>query len=210
VSRRYGETLAGGALESPAAERNKQPILEVLESRLPRSGTVLEIASGTGQHVVHFARGLPRLVWQPTDPDPDLRAAIAARVHAAALDNLRPPLRLDVLDPVWPVSTADAVLCINMIHISPWAATPGLLVGCARVLGGGAPLILYGPYRRGGSHTAPSNEAFDANLRARNADWGLRDLDDVAACAREHGFELREVVTMPANNLTVILERVAA
>jgi SAM-dependent methyltransferase len=170
---------------------------------------VLEIASGTGQHVVHFARALPALVWQPTDPDPELRAAISARVAAAALENLFPPLPLDVLDPSWPVSAAAAVLCINMIHISSSAATPALLRGAARVLGGGGPLILYGPFKRAGRHTAPSNEAFDASLRARNADWGVRDLDDVAACARDHGFELADVVAMPANNLTVVLARVA-
>ena len=206
---RYGETFGAGGVESPAAERNKQPILEVLETVLPRSGTVLEIASGTGQHVVHFARALPNLVWQPTDFDPELRAAAAARVAAAALDNLLPPLRLDVLDASWPVIEAGAVLCINMIHISPWAATPALLRGSARLLGPRAPLILYGPFKRAGLHTAASNEAFDASLRARNADWGVRDLDDVAGCAREHGFELADVVAMPANNLTVVLERVA-
>jgi SAM-dependent methyltransferase len=206
---RYGETLGGGGQESPAAERNKQPILDVLETCLPRRGTVLEIASGTGQHVVHFARALPALTWQPTDADPELRAAVAARIAAAALDNVLSPLELDVLDPAWPVPAraADAMLCINMIHIAPRAATPALLAGAARVLGSGAPLVLYGPFRRGGRHTAPSNEAFDASLRARNPDWGVRDLDDVAAAAREHGFVLAETVSMPANNLTVVFER---
>jgi SAM-dependent methyltransferase len=207
VTPRYGETVAAGGLESPAAERNKQPILEVLESRLPRSGTVLEIASGTGQHVVHFARALPALTWQPTDTDPGLRAATAARVTAAALDNLLPPLPLDVLDAEWPASAAAAVLCINMIHIAPSAATRALLEGSARVLGGGAPLVLYGPFRRGGRHTAASNEAFDASLRARDPDWGVRDLDEVAASAHALGFELDEVVSMPANNLTVVFRR---
>jgi SAM-dependent methyltransferase len=210
VNPRYGETLAAGGLESPAAERNKQPILDVLERRLPRSGTVLEIASGTGQHAVHFARGLPALTWQPTDADPKLRAAAASRIAAAALANLLPPLPLDVLDAAWPVDAAAAVLCINMIHIAPSAATPALLAGSARVLGGRAPLVLYGPFRRGGRHTAASNEAFDASLRARNPDWGVRDLDEVVASAGEHGFELVDVVAMPANNLTVVFERVPA
>jgi SAM-dependent methyltransferase len=209
MNRSYGESLGAGGLESPAAERNKQPILEVLEKVLPRGGTVLEIASGTGQHVVHFARALPALVWQPTDVEPELRAAAAARVAAAALANLLPPLRLDVLDASWPVAEAAAVLCINMIHISPSAATPALMRGAARVLGERAPLILYGPFRRPGYPTAPSNEAFDASLRARNPDWGLRDLDEVAASARAHGFELADIVAMPANNLTVVFERVA-
>jgi SAM-dependent methyltransferase len=207
VNRRYGEALGAGGLESPAAERNKQPILEVLEKWLPRSGTVLEIASGTGQHAVHFARALPELTWQPTDADPELRAAAAARFAAAALDNLLPPLPLDVLAAAWPVHAAAAVLCINMIHIAPSAATPALLEGSARLLSGGAPLVLYGPFRRGGRHTAASNEAFDASLHARNPDWGVRDLDEVAASAGEHGFELVDVVTMPANNLTVVFER---
>jgi hypothetical protein len=210
MNRRYGETLGAGGIESPAAERNKQPILEVLTTVLPRSGTVLEIASGTGQHVVHFARALPALVWQPTDADPELRAAAAARIAAAALDNLLPPLALDVLDSSWPVTEAGAVLCINMIHISPWAATPALLRGAARLLGARAPLVLYGPFKRAGRHTAPSNEAFDASLRARNADWGVRDLDDVAEHARAQGFELADVVTMPANNFMVIFARAAA
>jgi SAM-dependent methyltransferase len=207
---RYGETLAPGGLESPAAERNKQPILEVLERWLPRAGTVLEIASGTGQHAVHFARALPTLTWQPSDTDPSLRAAAGARVARAALGNLLLPLALDVLDPAWPVDAAAAVICINMIHIAPSAATPALLRGSARVLGRGSPLVLYGPFKRGGQHTAASNEAFDASLRARNPDWGVRDLDTVASSAREHGFELVHVASMPANNLTVVFERVAA
>jgi SAM-dependent methyltransferase len=208
VSGKYGETLTSGGLESPAAERNKQPILEVLERRLPASGTVLEIASGTGQHVVHFARALPQLSWQPTDSDADLRAAAAARIAAAALDNVRPPLPLDVCADAWPVTSADAVVCINMIHIAPWDATIGLMRGAAHLLRPGCPLFLYGPYRREGRHTAPSNEAFDAALRARDPAWGVRDLADVAACAREHGFTLSDAIAMPANNLTVVFVRV--
>ena len=204
---RYGETLNEGLLESPAAERNKGLILDAIRSRLPSAGVVLEIASGTGQHVVHFSRALPELDWQPTDEDEQLRAAAAERIRAAGLTNVRAPLRLDVLAPEWPVVAADAIVCINMIHIAPWSATNALLVGASRLLRPGAPLFLYGPYKRGGRHTAPSNEAFDASLRARNSEWGVRDLDDVERCAEEHGFALVEVTTMPANNLTVAFER---
>jgi SAM-dependent methyltransferase len=205
---RYGETLAEGLLESPAAERNKGAILDAIRSRLPPAGVVLEIASGTGQHVVHFARELPALAWQPTDADDQLRAAAADRIRAAGLSNIRTPLRLDVLAPDWPAVDADAIVCINMIHIAPWSATGALLAGASRLLRPGRPLFLYGPYKRGGRHTAPSNEAFDENLRARNSEWGVRDLADVEHCAEQHGFALAEVTTMPANNLTVAFERV--
>ncbi len=204
---RYGETLAEGLLESPAAERNKEAILDAIRSRLPDAGVVLEIASGTGQHVVHFARAVPELIWQPTDADDDLRAAATERIRAAGLSNIRSPLRLDVLTPDWSPSAADAIVCINMIHIAPWSATKGLMAGAARLLRTGSPLFLYGPYKRGGRHTAPSNEAFDESLRARNPEWGVRDLDDVERCAEQHGFSLADVVAMPANNLTVIFER---
>ena len=204
---RYGETLVEGLLESPAAERNKNLILDAIRSRLPPAGVVLEIASGTGQHIVHFARALPALTWQPTDADDQLRAAAAERIRVAGLSNIHAPLRLDVLVPDWPVAHAAAIVCINMIHIAPWGATNGLLSGAARVLRRGAPLFLYGPFKRGGRHTAPSNEGFDESLRARNPEWGVRDLDDVERCAEEHGFALAEVTTMPANNLTVAFER---
>jgi cyclopropane fatty-acyl-phospholipid synthase-like methyltransferase len=204
---RYGETLAEGLLESPAAERNKEPILDAIRSRLPDTGVVLEIASGTGQHVVHFARALPVLIWQPTDADDDLRAAATERIRAAGLSNVRAPLRLDVLAPDWPPTEADAIVCINMIHIAPWSATKRLMDGASRLMRPGSPLFLYGPYKRGGRHTAPSNEAFDESLRARNPDWGVRDLDEVERCAEKHGFSLVDVVAMPANNLTVIFER---
>jgi cyclopropane fatty-acyl-phospholipid synthase-like methyltransferase len=204
---RYGETLAEGLLESPAAERNKGPILDAIRSRLPPTGVVLEIASGTGQHVVHLARAVPALTWQPTDADDELRAAATERIRAAGLSNVRAPLRLDVLASDWPLEHADAIVCINMIHIAPRAATSALLAGAARLLRSGAPLFLYGPYKRGGRHTGPSNEAFDESLRARNPEWGIRDLDDVERCAMEHGFALAEVTTMPANNLTVAFER---
>lgn len=204
---RYGEPLAPGALSSPAAERNKEPILAVLRRVLPASGVVLEIASGTGQHAEHFARSLPSLVWQPTEPDAELRAAIAARVTAAGLPNLRAPLALDVESSEWPLATAAAIVCINMIHIAPWSATEALFVGARRLLEPGSILVLYGPYRRVGVPTAPSNEAFDASLRRRNAEWGVRDLETVAELAAENAFELRDVVDMPAHNVTVIFAR---
>lgn len=206
-SRRYGETLAAEGLQSPAAERNKEPILEVLRRVLPATGTVLEIASGTGQHIVHFARGVPGLTWQPSEPDSDLRAAIAARVAAAGLPNLRAPLALDVCAARWPIEQAAAVVCINLIHIAPWAVAEALLARAGELLAAGAVLVLYGPYLRGGMHTAPSNAAFDASLRRRDPQWGVRDLDSVTAAAAANGFELREIVAMPANNLTVTFQR---
>ena len=205
---RYGEGgLADGLLESPAAERNKDPILAAIRSRLPDTGVVLEIASGTGQHIVHFAREVPGLIWQPTDADDELRAAAADRIRATGLSNVRAPLRLDVLASEWPVAEVSAILCINMLHVAPWSATEGLMRGAARVLRPESPLFLYGAYKRGGRHTVPSNEAFDVSLRARNPDWGVRDLDDVERCAGEHGFELVDVFAMPANNFTVVFER---
>jgi hypothetical protein len=207
ASERYGETLRSDSLASPAAERNKDPILAVLRRVLLSAGTVLEIASGTGQHVVHFARGLPKLSWQPSEPDAGLRAAIETRIREAALANVRPPLALDVLDRPWPLERADAIVCINMIHIAPWAAAQALVGESQRLLQAGAPLVLYGPYRRGGRHTAPSNEAFDLSLRSRNPDWGVRDLDDVEQLAKTSGFALQETVEMPANNLTVVFVR---
>jgi SAM-dependent methyltransferase len=207
VKERYGEPLATGLPESPAAERNKQPIADVLAPLLSAGGTILEVASGTGQHAEHFARCFPACVWQPSEPDLELRAAAGARVARAALPNLRVPLELNVLAGEWPPLSADAVLCINMIHIAPSRATGALLAHAERLLAPGAPLILYGPFKRGGQHTAPSNAAFDASLRARNADWGVRDLDEVAALAARHGFAPAEVVSMPANNLTVVWRR---
>ena len=195
------------ALTAPAPERNKGPILEVLRNVLPPEGLVLEIASGTGQHVVHFARALPGLVWQPSDPDPQMRASIEAWTAGARLSNVRPPLALDVLVQPWPVAQADALVCINMVHISPWASSEALLAGAASLLPPGAPVVLYGPYRRGGVHTAASNEAFDADLRRRNPEWGVRDLEAVAALAARRRLALEEIVEMPANNLSLVLRR---
>lgn len=192
---------------APATARNREPIAEVLARILPARGLVLEVASGTGEHAVWFAERFPDLTWQPSDPDPAALRSIAAWVEHAGLANVRPPVRLDALGAGWPVETANAIACINMIHISPWAATEGLLAGAARVLPPGAPLFLYGPYRRGGAHTAPSNEAFDESLRARNPDWGIRDLEAVADAAAAAGLALEEAVAMPANNFSVILRR---
>ena len=196
-----------GRLHSAAAERNAAPIAAVLERVLPQRGAVLEVASGTGQHIVAFARAFPDLVWQPSDPDPELLASIAARRAEAGLANVELPIELDVLRSPWPVQSADFVLCINMIHIAPWAATNALFTGANQLMPGRGVLMTYGPYTRGGRHTAPSNEAFDAALRARDPAWGLRDLDDMAVVAAEHGFGLDEIVPMPANNFCVIFRR---
>lgn len=195
------------ALTAPAVARNRDPILAVLREVLPTAGTVLEIASGTGEHAVHFAAALPHLTWQPTDPDAQARGSIANHAAHAGLANLLLPLELDAAAPVWPVTRADAVVSINMIHIAPWRAAQGLMAGAARVLPAGAPLYLYGPFRERGRHTAPSNAAFDESLKARDPEWGVRDLDEVTALAGEHGFSLQRTVAMPANNRSVIFRR---
>lgn len=189
---------------APAADRNKDPILAVLQQVLPGDGLVLEVASGTGQHVAHFAAALTGLIWQPSDSDEAMHESIAAHVSASGLENVAAPIFLDARMETWPVSGADAILCINMLHIAPWSAAEGLVRGAARLLENGKPLILYGPYTQGGRHTAPSNAEFDINLRRREAEWGVRDLDDVTALAQGHGFTLEQVVAMPANNLTVV------
>lgn len=193
------------ARHAPATARNRDPILDVLRTILPKSGTVLEVASGTGEHVRHFAEALPQLDWQPSDPDPDALASIAAWTEGAA--NIRAPLRIDASSADWPIARADAILCINMIHISPWAATEGLFAGAARLLSPGAPLYLYGPYRRSGIPTAPSNEAFDASLKMRDSEWGLRDLDGIVALGDRNGLAFETLVEMPANNLSLVFRR---
>jgi hypothetical protein len=192
---------------SPAAERNRQPIVDVLADILPDRGLVLEIASGSGEHALHFVRSFPSLLWQPSDPEPAALRSIEAWRAEAGLFNLLPPVSLDARASNWPVAQADAVLCINMVHISPWASTAGLIRGAGRLLAPGAPLYLYGPYRQQGVETAPSNEAFDADLKARNPEWGLRDLEEVVAEAEANGFAHDRVVPMPANNLSVVLRR---
>jgi SAM-dependent methyltransferase len=189
---------------APATERNRQPILEVLERVLPDPCLVLEIASGTGQHAAWLSERLPGRTWQPSDADPPALAGIDAWC-AESRGDVRRAVRLDVHDEAWPVPAAGAIVCVNMIHISPWSATPALFRGATRVLPPAGVLYLYGPYRRGGQHTAPSNETFDASLRAQNPEWGVRDLEEVVACAEGAGFSLSEVVAMPANNLSVLL-----
>jgi SAM-dependent methyltransferase len=195
------------ALFAAAAERNKGPILAVLERILPRAGLVLEIASGTGQHVVHFAKALPQLTWQPSDADSRFHDSIRAWIEREGVRNVLAPIGLDVCNLPWPVTRADAVLCINMIHVAPWEATKALLTGANEVLGPDGVLFLYGPFRRFGRHTAPSNEAFDAQLRANDPSWGLRDLKTVADLAGTLCFVVAEVVDMPANNISLLLKR---
>ena len=194
-------------LQYPATERNRDAILDVLRSVLPANGLVLEIASGSGEHVMHFARAFPGLTFQPSDPEDAALQSVAAWTQDSGLANVRPPVMLDATYGHWPVTAADAVLCINMIHIAPWRASEGLFHGAAKLLPAGAPLYLYGPYRRADVVTAPSNEAFDASLKARNPEWGLRDLETVAALARDCGFTGPVITEMPANNLSVVFRR---
>jgi hypothetical protein len=195
------------ALLSPAVARNRDPILAVLRRILPVQGLVLETSSGTGEHAAYFAPHFPHLSWQPSDTDPDALASIASHRAAANAANLRAPIVLDVTAPVWPLANADAVVSINMIHISPWTAAQGLMAGAARLLPGGGALYLYGPFKENGVHTAPSNAAFDESLRARDPRWGVRDAGDVRVLADSHGFDFVERVAMPANNLSLIFRR---
>jgi SAM-dependent methyltransferase len=197
-------SMADQLLTSPAAERNKQPILDLLKSVLPAEGSVLEIASGTGQHVCFFAQALPRIHWQPTDPDDASRAAMELRIRKAGLGNVAPPIPLDVTQPQWPVADHyDAIVCINMVHISPWAATLALLRGAARHLRGDGQLILYGPYLENGT-AVQSNLDFDASLKQRNAEWGLRELEEVTRVAMSQHLRRTQIVRMPANNLSLV------
>jgi SAM-dependent methyltransferase len=194
-------------LSSPAAERNKDPILSVLEAVLPAAGNVLEIASGTGQHVCFFASHLPALDFQPTEPDPASRDSMMARIREAGLTNVATPIALDVHDARWPVTAdIDAVLCINMIHISPGTSTEALCRGAARHLRTHGKLVLYGPYLENGT-AVQSNLDFDASLRRRNPEWGLRDLEEVTRIAAGYGLQRQQVVRMPANNLTVVFAK---
>jgi len=200
--------LPAGARTSPATARNRDPILEVLRPRLPKSGVVLEIAAGAGEHAAYLAAALPGLLWRPTDADSEALASIAAwRAHAGA-PNLLPPLWLDASDPdTWPVDRADAVVNINMIHISPWAATEGLMTGAGRLAPPGGLLFLYGPFIEPDIETAPSNVAFDLDLRRRDPAWGLRRLGAVTALAARHGLVLAERIAMPANNLALFFRK---
>ena len=197
-----------GARVSPSTARNREPILAALKPRLPCRGLVLEIAAGAGEHAVYNAAAFPHLLWRPTDPDPDALTSIAAWRDHAALPNLLAPLRLDAGDPdTWPVDVVDAVVNINMIHIAPWSATEGLMMGAGRVLPFGGVLFLYGPYFEPDIETAPSNLAFDLSLKGRNPAWGIRRLDDVAALAARHGLALSERIAMPGNNLSLIFRK---
>ena len=194
---------------APAAARNRDPIWSVLQPELPEMGLVLEVASGSGEHALHFAqRSGSGLVFQPSDPDRQARASIDAWTAAAGLANIRPALALDATAETWPIENADAVLCFNMIHIAPWEAAVGLVRGAGHVLSRGGLLFLYGPFKRDGNHTAASNAAFDRDfLRARNPAWGVRDLEAVAALAAAEGFGAPGIVEMPANNLSLLFRR---
>ena len=204
----YEEPLgADRRCSAPAALRNREPIAEVLAEWLPKSGLVLEVASGTGEHVTYFAERFPSLDWQPSDIHPDALASIDAWRDAAGLSNVRPPLVIDASATEWPVEQADAVLSINMVHISPWTSALGLLDGAARLMPAGGPLILYGPWLGESFVTAESNLDFDADLKGRNPEWGLRKVEDFAAAGEERGLSLVETRAMPANNLMLQLRR---
>lgn len=207
-NRRFYEGPASGARRTaPAALRNREPIAEVLRHWLPASGLVLEIASGTGEHAVYFAEQFPALDWQPSDIHSDALTSIEAWREAAGLSNVRPPILLDAASKDWLIERADAVVSINMVHISPWASALGLLEGAAQLLGSGAPLILYGPWLKADIPTVRSNLDFDADLRRRDPEWGLRQVEDFAAAADERGLDLIETWPMPANNLMLLLRR---
>jgi SAM-dependent methyltransferase len=206
---RIGTDLPDGRQDAPSAVRNRDAILGVLRRALPHEGTVLEIGSGTGQHALHFAAALPRLRWQPSDPDPAMRASIAAWIAHARPANVAAPLAFDIEARPWPVGAVDAVVCINVLHVAPWRIVPALFGGAAAALPAGAPIVLYGPYRRAGTPTAESNERFDAQLRAHDPAWGLRSVEDVARAATVAGIDLVETVEMPANNLCLVLRRQA-
>jgi hypothetical protein len=203
----YEASASGSRRSAPAALRNREPIAEVLTSWLPASGLVLEVASGTGEHSIHFANRFPNLEWQPSDTHADALASIRAWRTETALPNLHEPIFIDAASSDWPIDRADAVLNINMVHISPWQASLGLLDGASRLLSTGAPLILYGPWLKDDIPTAPSNLAFDADLRLRDERWGLRQVEEFAAEADARGLRLIETRKMPANNLMLLFRR---
>lgn len=198
---------SAAGLRYPATQRNRDPILSVLARILPPTGVVLEIASGSGEHAAYFAARLPGIVWQPSDREPALLSSIRAHAATSVAANIRPPALLDVDSEPWPIAQADAMVAINMIHVAPWSDCVALLRGAARILPARAPLFLYGPFKRAGRHTAASNEAFDRSLRAQDARWGIRDLDEIAEAAEIHGLYLGEAIEMPANNLGVVFRR---
>lgn len=193
---------------APAAARNREPIFEVLRPLLPEHGLVLEIASGSGEHVTGLAQGGgPAVAFQPSDPDAHARRSIDAWTRELGLENVRPAIALDAASDIWPVDEAQLVFCINMIHISPWPATEGLFRGAANVLVSGGVLYTYGPYRRGGAHTSAGNAAFDRDLRRENPAWGIRDVEAISELAERHGFAVPGIVEMPANNLSLVFRR---
>ncbi|MEC8715005.1 MAG: DUF938 domain-containing protein [Pseudomonadota bacterium] len=189
---------------APATARNSEPLAEVLAEELPDRGLVLEVASGSGEHAVFLARRFPALDWQPSDVDPEALASVDAWAAEAAVANLRPAITLDAAQANWPIAAADAVLCVNMVHISPWSAAVGLFAGAGRILTSGAPLVLYGPFIEPGRETAPSNLAFDQSLKQRNSEWGLRNTADLDALAADHGLRRTARHAMPANNLVLV------
>jgi len=194
-------------LHAPAVARNRDAILAVLKAHLPPEGMLLEIASGSGEHSIHFAQGLPGYTIQPTDRDERARASISAWIATSGVTNVRPPLALDAMIRPWTIKGVTAILCINMIHISPWAATEGLFAEASRLLAPGQFLFTYGPYKRDGAHTSDSNARFDADLRRENPLWGVRDLEAVIALAAANGFPVPEITQMPANNLTLTFQK---
>jgi SAM-dependent methyltransferase len=203
----YEAQVAGARRSAPAVLKNRDPIVEVLEEWLPQGGLVLEIASGTGEHVVYFAEHFPNLEWQPSDIHPDALRSIAAWQQERGLSNIREPLVIDASSRSWPIDRTDALLSINMVHISPWGAALGLLDGAARLLPPGGPLILYGPWLKADIPTAPSNLAFDEDLRTRYPEWGLRRVEDFSEAANERGLLLEQTRAMPANNLMLLLRK---
>jgi hypothetical protein len=206
--RRFYEAPAAGQRRSaPAALRNREAIAEVLSEWLPDRGLALEIASGTGEHAVFFAERFPQLEWQPSDVHPDALGSIEAWRQEKGLANVRSPVVLDASAADWPITSADAVLSINMVHISPWASALGLIDGAARLLPSGGPLMLYGPWLKNDIETAASNLAFDADLKARDPQWGLRRVEDFAREAQKHGFALEQTRGMPANNLMLLFRK---
>ena len=203
----YGDKLTDARREHPAAERNKRPILHILRDTFPATGLVLELASGTGQQVAFYADQLPDLHWQPTDYDPDTLPSIEAWRQASHPDRIRPPLRLDATATAWPVAQADAMLCVNMLQVSPWTAALGMLAGAARTLVPGGPLVIYSPMSRGGRHISPGNASFDASLKARNPLLGVRDADRLIEEATAVGLSHVQTLDMPANNTVLIFRR---
>jgi hypothetical protein len=201
------DVLADDRLVSPSAERNKRPIAEILMRVLPAQGEVLEVSSGTGQHVLHFAQAIPHIRWQPTERDANSLKSIESWLRHTPASNVNAPLRLDVYDAIWPARDAEAVVCINMIHIAPPSAAEALLLGAGNVLAPGGIMFLYGPFRRQGRHASPSNKAFDEQLKAGNPEWGVRNLEDVVRLAGNVGLEIEHTHDMPANNLSVVFRK---